>query len=147
MEMIKLQKVLLNQLENKYYSPKELMYGSEPGSYLSPFEYKGYLDYIESFVGGSKDSMFNLNLKSFNSKYIYFLASNELVSLDTSYLNLLKEAMIEKKPLVSSVFKDVIYKSRIYSEIEGTLNVVQITLIFKRRQVRSWLRTIHQFFW
>lgn len=132
MEMIKLQKVLLNQLNNKYYSPKELMYGYEPGSYLSPFEYKSYLDYIESFIGDSKNSMFNLNLKSFNSKYIYFLASNELISLDTSYLNLLKEAMVEKKPLVSSVFKDVIYKSRIYSEIEGTLNVENVPTTRKR---------------
>ena len=76
METTKLQKVLFNQLNGKYYSPKELMYGSEPGSYLSPFEYKSYLDYVESFIGDSKDSMFNLNLKSFNSEYIYYLASN-----------------------------------------------------------------------
>lgn len=132
MEPNKLQKVFISQLDNKYYSPKELMYGSEPGFYLSPFEYNSYLDYVDKVIDKSKDLKANLNLKSFNSSHIFYLANNELISLDSSYLSLLKEAFVEKKPLVATIFKDVIYKSRIYSEIEGTLNVENVPTTRKR---------------
>jgi len=125
-------KVLLNQINNKYYSPKELIYGSEPGFYLSPFDYSNYLDYVEKIIKELKDYTYDLGLKSFNSKHIFYLANNELHSLNRSYLNLLKEAMTDNKPLVASIFNDVIYKSRIYSEIEGTLNVENVPTTRKR---------------
>lgn len=127
-----LKKVLLNQINNKYYSPKELMYSSEPGLYLSPFDYNKYLDCVDNIIERANNYTYDLGLKSFNSKHIFYLANSELHSLNKSYLNLLKEAITVNKPLVSSIFNDVIYKSRIYSEIEGTLNVENVPTTRKR---------------
>lgn len=132
MEEEALQKVLLKQLNNKYYSPKEVMYSSEPGLYLSPFDYNKYLDYVDKVIEKANSHAYDLGLKSFNSKHIFYLANNELYSLNKSYINLLKEAIIGNKPLVASIFNDVIYKSRIYSEIEGTLNVENVPTTRKR---------------
>lgn len=132
MEEEALKKVLLNQINNKYYSPKELMYSSEPGLYLSPFDYNKYLDCVDKVIEKANRYTYDLGLKSFNSKHIFYLANSELHSLNKSYLNLLKEAIIGNKPLVSSIFNDVIYKSRIYSEIEGTLNVENVPTTRKR---------------
>lgn len=132
MEEELLKRVLLNQLNNKYYSPKELMYSSEPGFYLSPFDYNNYLDYVDGLIEEAKDHSYDLNLESFNSKHIFYLANKELHSLNKSYINLLKEAIVGNKPLIASIFDDVIYKSRIYSEIEGTLNVENVPTTRKR---------------
>lgn len=132
MEEKELQAVLLNQLNNKYYSPKELMYSSEPGLYLSPFDYNKYLDCVEKVIEETKDYSYVLELKTFNSKYIFYLANTELHSLNRNYVSLLKEAVTDNKPLIASIFNDVIYKSRIYSEIEGTLNVENVPTTRKR---------------
>lgn len=132
MEEELLQKVFFSQLSEKYYSPKELMYSSEPGLYLSPFDYKKYLDYVEKVIETIKDYSYDLNLKSFNSKHIFYLANEELLSLNDSYISLLREAATGNKPLVASIFNDVIYKSRLYSEIEGTLNVENVPTTRKR---------------
>lgn len=132
MEEETLHKVLLNQLNNKYYSSKELMYSSEPGLYLSPFDYNKYLDYVDKVIEKANRYTYDLGLKLFNSKHIFYLANNELHSLNKSYINLLKEATTGNKPLVASIFNDVIYKSRIYSEIEGTLNVENVPTTRKR---------------
>lgn len=125
-------KILLNQINNKYYSPKELMYSSEPGYYLSPFDYKNYLDYLESIVGEIKEGLDILKLKSFNSNHVFYLPNKELDLLNNSYTDLLKEAVNDKKPLLANVFKELVYKSRIYSEIEGTLNVENVPTTRKR---------------
>lgn len=132
MEFEKSKKILLSQLNDKYYTPRELMYGANPGFYLSPFDYKNYLDYINAFIEKKYDAVYDLKLKSFNSEHIFYLANTELHSLNSSYINLLKEAICENKPIVSNIFKDAIYKSRIYSEIEGTLNVENVPTTRKR---------------
>ncbi|MBO4541163.1 MAG: Fic family protein [Bacilli bacterium] len=131
MDQTLLSKVLTHQLQGEYHSPRELMYATDPGFFLSPHDYGAYLDYVDELVGRDAAS-FDLPLKSFNSKHVFCLSGAELNSLHNSYLNLLKESSEEGKTYVFDAFADEITKSRIYSEIEGTLNVENVPTTRKR---------------
>lgn len=131
MEKEKLDAILLSQLVDKYYTPRELMYGITPGFFLTPFDFKAYIDYIDDNIDVNH-AFIDLKLNSFNSKHIFYAVNNELLVYNNNYINLLKESIDERKPLISSVFKDVVFKSRIYSEIEGTLNVENVPTTRKR---------------
>ena len=126
-----LTKILLSQLTFKYATPKELMYSKEIGLNLSPFDYRTYLDYLDEKVG-VKEFFKELRLKPFNSKHIFYSINNELLIYNDRYIELLREAIGNNKLLVSESFTDVINQSRIYSEIEGTLNVENVPTTRKR---------------
>ena len=125
------QKILYKQITFKYYTPRELMYGAEPGYNMSPFEYKSYLDYVDENVD-NVSIVFDCNLKSYNSKRIFYVCCNEVVKFNEDYIHLLEEAVAEHKPIIAQSMRDIVYKSRIYSEIEGTLNVENVPTTRKR---------------
>ena len=134
MEETKYATILLNQQANKYYSPRDLMYSNDPGFYLSPYDYGKYLDYLDEWLDKPRkqDAVIDLPLKSFNTKHIYYIINTGLLAYNNEYISLLTEAVKERKPLLADYLKDVAYKSRIYSEIEGTLNVENVPTTRKR---------------
>ena len=50
MDILKLQSLLEKQFNENYYTPKELEYGNAAGVFLSPFEYKEFLEYKNSIA-------------------------------------------------------------------------------------------------
>lgn len=117
-----------NLLENlvcskKYYTSKEIMYGSEPGLFLSPYEYQQYLNYKDS---NESILIHSLNLKSFNEYGLYFVNASELNAVFASYASLVVQDYEQKSIFLSIRNMDEISLSRIYSEVEGTLNIESV---------------------
>ena len=128
----KFHEIFRHQMTDKYFTPKELMYSSDAMLYLSPFDYKNYLDHLDDLLN-TKDFAKNVfPLKTFNSKHFYYLLSNEIQCLLDNYLDLVKESTQKNQPVVSPKFDEDIRQSRIYSEIEGTLNVEEVPTTRKR---------------
>lgn len=60
MDKEKFHEIFRHQMTDKYFTPKELMYSSDAMLYLSPFDYKNYLDHLDEL----------LNTKDF-AKYVF----------------------------------------------------------------------------
>ena len=117
--------ILLKQQNELYYKPKELKYGNKCGVFLSPFAFNEYLKYKDDLIG-KNEFLYDTHLLTFNHKSIYFMVNNELLSVIKEYLDQIT-LDLEKNDLPLSIrFFDSIKKSRIYSEIEGTLNVENV---------------------
>ena len=126
------QKILSSQMQKKYFTPNDLKYSNDSGTYLSPYDYQKYLDFLDERISLNDFNGCTLPLKTFNSKYIYYLYSNDLEVLLNDYINLIKESFTSNSPIISSEFKEEINQSRIYSEIEGSLNVENVPTTRKR---------------
>ena len=124
--------VLSTQLQKKYFTPNNLMYSSDAGTYLSPYDYQKYLDFVDEKIKIKEVSSYIFPLKSFNTKHIYFIYSAELLALIDVYKNMISETSNRYESIISSKFNDEINQSRIYSEIEGSLNVENVPTTRKR---------------
>ena len=132
MDKEKFHEIFRHQMTDKYFTPKELMYSSDAMLYLSPFDYKNYLDHLDELLNTKDFAKYVFPLKTFNSKHFYYLLSNEIQGLLDNYLDLVKESAQKNQPVVSPKFDEDIRQSRIYSEIEGTLNVEEVPTTRKR---------------
>lgn len=108
---------------NKYYTGKELMYGKEAGIFLSPFNYQQFLAFKDKT---NSELINNLELKSFNGYGFYYSNSAELNSLFDTYASLIVDDYGQKQSFLSFRNADDISLSRIYSEVEGTLNIESV---------------------
>ena len=127
MENEKFEKILQKQLEGEYYTAKELQYGNNAGTFLSPFEYKSYLDYKEEKASLSNSLVTLLPLKAFNYKCLYFCLGNDLkTAINTYYDVLVTDSSFSDR------FSKTFIESRIYSEIEGSLNVENVPTTRRR---------------
>lgn len=109
----------------RYYTSKEIEYDKKVGIHLSPYEYRQFVLYKNN---NSKDNKFckNLQLKTFNDYSLFFCYSSELVSILNSFLNLvITDSKQNNKPM-SVRNMDEMTLSRIYSEVEGTLNIESV---------------------
>lgn len=125
MEKEQLQVVLEKQLNEKYYTTKELEYGTKPGIFLSPFEYKRFIEYKEKLASLNNEYVTKIPLPVFNFKCLYYSLGNDLQALLEDYSSLAKDDL-------TNIFYSEFIKSRIYSEIEGTLNVENIPTTRRR---------------
>ena len=110
---------------DKYYTSRELMYNTKIGILLKPFEYSNFLLEKEAMLS-SKLPGFKTNLKSFNSECIYYYFPQELSSLVNDYLNIIEEDIDSNPGSLFTRNSDDMTLSRIYSEVEGTLNVESV---------------------
>ena len=117
------------QAKDEYYTPVELMYGKTPGTFLSPFDYSKYLDFIDS---NDLSYITKLPLKTFNYKSIYYCLGADLISILHSYFSL-----VPNDDDFRNRFSKTFIESRIFSEIEGTLNVENVPTT--RRRLRELL--------
>ena len=132
MENKKFEDVFAKQLGENYFTEKELKYSNKVGIFLSPFEFNKYLDYKESLISLKDKRVVELPLKSFNSKHLYFCLGDDLASIIQSYLNLTLEDYKDNGSFISDRYSKSLYKSRLYSEIEGSLNVENVPTTRKR---------------
>ncbi len=120
------------QMGPVYFNQKELQYSASAGILFSPYEYSQYLAYKEEELEDGNIYFVNLPIKPFNSRYIYFCLSGELKTLMESYLHLIKDDASVNDSFLSARFASSLYKSRIYSEIEGSLNVENVPTTRRR---------------
>ena len=127
MENEKIIKVLNRQLEEEYYTAKELQYSNKVGTFLSPYEYKQLVEYKEESALNKDKCVILLPLKAFNYKCLFYCLSNDLKTAINTYYDL-----VGNDSYISNRFSTSFIESRIYSEIEGTLNVENVPTTRRR---------------
>lgn len=127
MKIEKFNEILSKQLEAEYYTAKEMQYGNNAGMFLSPFEYKEYLEEKDLRADFDNKYITKLPLKTFNHKCIYYCLGTELQSAMEMVFNWENSNIFS-----ANRFSKNFFESRIYSEIEGTLNVENVPTTRRR---------------
>ena len=118
-------------LNNKYLSEHDFLYSTHIENNFTLFEYKRFLEYKEELLCNHSDYFKEINLEAFNNKKIFYASCNELNFLIETYFNFYMVDKTTNNPL-SIKFANDILKSRIYSEIEGTLSIEAVYTTRKR---------------
>ena len=125
--------VLLNQqVEGPYLNLTSLKYKKGIKLSLQPYEQAQYLSYLEDLANHGSRPFNRLSLKAFTSKCIYFTNCNELATYVFDCHKEIVNDLFENGNSLSERMKGSIYTSRLYSEIEGTLNVEGVPTTRKR---------------
>lgn len=116
----------------KYYTITDLRYNNKLGYLFSSQKLSEFLKEKDRLIELKNDNIENLPLKTFNSKYCFFVSGEYLKSAYKQYMTLVfEDYKINKTTLFSRNVEDMI-TSRIFSEIEGTLNIENIPTTHKR---------------
>lgn len=113
-------------LGEKYYTSKELIYDTSVGVLLSPYGYKEFADYKTESSFKDKGFVKVLDLKTFNGHSLFYCLSRELLSIESSYFGFVINDFLKAGKPLSIRNLDDISLSRIYSEVEGTLNIESV---------------------
>lgn len=128
--MEKYKKILFDALENElYYNNEDLRINKKYGYMLSRNELDLYLHFKDTFMNDAKEA---LNLKTFNSKNIYYYHSKELKNLLDDYLTFfLQDLEIKNSTIVSENYNEMIL-STVASELDGTLKIEGVNTTRKK---------------
>ncbi|MBE6689554.1 MAG: Fic family protein [Ruminococcaceae bacterium] len=119
-------------LQDDYYSIDDLRYNQKIGIMLSKDEFEEFLDIKDQLIDEKNELMEELPLKTFNSKHCFFVKANYLLSVYNEYLRIhLYDIELNHSCLFDRNTEDML-KSRLFSEIEGTLNVENVPTTHKR---------------
>lgn len=122
----------INQLKVHYCNARELQYSTAYNYFLDSNELNQYYNFIDNTKEDFSNSLIKLELKSFNSKSIYFSRCIELSQSIMNYCNLLIEDLKLDNHSLAIRNMSEIMKSRIYSEVEGSLNIENVPTTRKR---------------
>ena len=129
MEKEKVQCILLNK---EYYSINDLRYNQKVGILFSKDEFEEFLNIKDELVEENFDGIQELPLKTFNSKHCFFVNGNYLLSVYSEYLRIhISDFELNHSWLFDRNVEDML-KSRLFSEIEGTLKVENIPTTHQR---------------
>ena len=120
------------QLNRHYCTASELQFSNIYNYHLSPNELADFYDYVDEHGSEFSDLFENLPLKSFNSKKIYFSKCREFLLMAHTFLDLLREDLNESEEYLAIRNMPEVIKSRIYSEVEGTLNIESVPTTRRR---------------
>lgn len=127
--MDKYKELLRTSLINKYYTNEDLRMNKKYGFMLSRAQLEEYLDFKDSDTSKFK---VELNLKTFNSKKIYYYKSKELLSLLNDYLLFFMNDMKNNNSTIISENYSEMLISRLASELEGTLKIESVNTTRKK---------------
>lgn len=119
-------KAFEKMMNEKYYPSRDLKYDTKVGILLSAYDYKLMLDYIDEGKGEIFKHVNKLNLESFNNQKLHFSNCVELSSLMGDYMEIVIKDLLEFDKGLSLRNNDEIIRSRVFSEIEGTLNIEDV---------------------
>lgn len=128
------EKVLDIVLNEQYFSIKDLRFNAQLGYMLSKDELNGFLETKDSFVEENNKYFSKLPLKSFNSKHVFFVVGNYLENAIDEYVTTLNEDLKQNEKFFLERHIDDIMTSRLFSEIEGTLNIENVPTTHKKVQ-------------
>lgn len=117
---------------NEYYTVDDLRYNQKLGFTFSKDELAEFLKEKERFVEENNAHMERLPLKTFNSKYCFYVRGEYLLSNYLEYSSAFVEDFEENQKTLFARNVNEIMMSRVFSEIEGTLNVENVPTTHKR---------------
>lgn len=117
---------------NEYYTLDDLRYNKKLGFLFSKEEMSKFLIEKSTLIKEKNKYIKCVPLKSFNSEFIYYVFGGYLVSNYSEYLSTIIEDYNENKNFIFTRNIDDIMKSRLFSEIEGTLNIENVPTTHKR---------------
>ena len=117
---------------DKYYSTSDLRYNQKIGIMLSKDELEQFLEIKDQLVYEENELIEKLPLKTFNSKHCFFISGKYLLQIQNEYLNLLvSDFELNQSLLFNRNVEDMLI-SRLFSEVEGTLNIENIPTTHRR---------------
>ncbi len=119
-------------LHDNYYSIDDLRYNKKLGVMFSKNEFNEFLDIKDRLVEEKFKYIKELPLKTFNSDHCFFVEGKYILSLLNEYVRIhLSDLEIKNSSVFERNVEDI-FTSRLFSEIEGTLNVENIPTTHKR---------------
>ncbi len=119
-------------LSNDYYTINDLRYNQKLGFLFSRDKLEEFFKTKEILIEAGEEKIKRLPLKTFNSKYCFFVDGMYINSNFNQYLTtLVEDFSLNKKNLLERNFNDILL-SRIFSEVEGTLKVENVPTTHKR---------------
>ncbi len=113
-------------LGDKYHSINDLRYNKKVGVMLSKDELDRLLSIKDQLVDDGFEFIKTLPLKTFNSKHCFYVEALYLLQTQNEYLRLLKsDYELNQISLFDRNIEDML-TSRLFSEVEGTLNIENI---------------------
>lgn len=117
---------------NEYYTLDDLRYNQKLGFLFSKDEFTEFLKAKETLIEEKNKHVENLPLKTFNSKYCFYVNGPYLLSTYNEYLSTFVEDLQANQKTLFARNADDILMSRVFSEVEGTLNVENVPTTHKR---------------
>ena len=119
-------------LGNEYYTIDDLRYNQKVGFMFSKDELAQFLKDKESLVEQEDKFIQLLPLKTFNSKYCFFVNGKYLALTHSEYLSMVIEDFeVNQETIFNRNIEDMLM-SRVFSEVEGTLSVENVPTTHKR---------------
>lgn len=119
-------------LGNEYYTIDDLRYNQKLGFLFSKDEMARFLKEKDNFIETKNERFQVLPLKTFNSKYCFYVKGEYLLNNYIQYLtSFVEDLKLNQKTLFERNADDIIM-SRAFSEIEGTLNVENVPTTHKK---------------
>ena len=131
--MADFEQLLNRQLNERYYTSRELRYGKEPGTFLSGHDASSFIDFKHDEAEKGNPKLIGLELKSWNSAPLFYASADQLMNLKNELFSFLLDDWAQNNGnFLSFRDSDEITKSRIYSEIEGSLSIEAVPTTRKR---------------
>lgn len=102
------------------------MYDKNVGILLNPFDYQKFLEFKGDYNKTNNKYFKKVELKTFNNAPMFIVLSTSLLQIENSYLRLINEDFKGNNQTLLMRNLDEMTLSRIYSEIEGTLNIESV---------------------
>ena len=114
-----------------YYSVNDLRYNQKVGVMYSKEEFNKFLAIKDHLITVGDECVKALPLKTFNSKHCFYINGVYLLKTKSDYLNFfVSDYQLNQISLFDRNVEDMI-TSRLFSEIEGTLNIENIPTTHK----------------
>ena len=128
MEKTKVAKLIFG---DKYYSVTDLRYNQKIGIMLSKDQFYDFLNTKDQMIDNNIH-IEKLPLKSFNSKHIFYVNGLYLLRTFTEYMRIINsDYKLNQSSLFSRNMRDILI-SRVFSEVEGTLQIENVPTTHKR---------------
>ena len=113
-------------LGDQYHSINDLRYNQRVGIMLSKGEFEQFLSIKDQLIDEKFEYIKALPLKIFNSKHCFYVNASYLLETENEYLRLLvSDYELNQISLFDRNIEDM-FTSRLFSEVEGTLNIENI---------------------
>ena len=110
----------------KYHSINDLRYNQKVGIMLSKDEFEQFLSIKDQLADEGFKHIKALPLKTFNSRHCFYVKALYLLQTQREYLRLfISDYELNQMSLFNRNFEDML-TSRLFSEVEGTLNIENI---------------------
>ena len=109
-----------------YYDTKDLRYNNVYKFFLSNQQLIEYKQYKKQLIQNRDKKIVTVDLKSFNSDYIFFVNGQCLLNLQLTYLRMMKDDFQNfQSTVVQRNLYDILW-ARVYSELEGSMNLENV---------------------